>query len=265
VADATAKEVMLAGHGKSEAPGLTKKGFVNALFAMVNEGRMEPMAPYMKFSNMANDAGGGLFALADIKYDGTGGLNVGGQITGPQYLGELWKATADVRTFIPAVGTQALQAMTVTGWNVTVPDTALAAWAGNKAEIPSAAVTAAPLSYTAQRFAGGADIAREFFDFGHTEVIDSWTQKMVQLYQKKSDAYALSIAQTQATDTVVGTVPAGVDSRQARSSRSTATASACGSFRARLFALTPSRWQTAATTRHSSATSPRVCWTPPSC
>lgn len=191
---------------ETKPAGLTHRGFINALFAARTEGNMSGLQPYLKMSERA-----GLFALDDITYNGTGGLNNNNQITGPQYLGELWEATPDVRTFIPAVGTQALQALTATGWNIAVPDTALATWAGNKTEIPSDVVTASTLTFTAQRFAGGNDLAREFWDFGHTEVIESYTRKMVQLYMKKSDAYALTQVIAGATTATPGTVPSGAD------------------------------------------------------
>jgi hypothetical protein len=207
VAEATASEVMLANRaatGKKDE--LTFRGFAKALFAMHTAGDSAAMQRYMRFGESV-----GLFELADITYSGTGGLNENGQITGPQYLGELWEATPDVRTFIPAVGSQALTALTSTGWNVAVDPDAIATWAGNKTDIPTEPATVTPLTFTAQRFAGGNDIAREFFDFGHTEVIESWARKMVQLYMKKSDAYALAQVVSGAATATPGTVPSGAD------------------------------------------------------
>lgn len=208
VGNASATEVMLAGRSATpkKKDELTFRGFAHALFAMHTAGDAAGMQAYMRFGEQV-----GLFELADVKYDGTGGLNANGQITGPAYLGELWEATPDVRTFIPAVGSGSLTALTATGWNVAVPDGAVATWAGNKTDIPSAEATVTPLTFTAQRFAGGNDIAREFFDFGHTEVIESWARKMVQLYMKKSDAYALTQVLAGAATATPGTVPSGAD------------------------------------------------------
>ena len=208
VADATASEVMLAGRAGTDKKKdeLTFRGFAKALFAMHTAGDQASMQRYMRFGEAV-----GLFELADITYSGTGGLNENGQITGPQYLGELWEATPDVRTFIPAVGSGALTALTATGWNVAVDPDAIATWAGNKTDIPTEPATVTPITFTAQRFAGGNDIAREFFDFGHTEVIESWARKMVQLYMKKSDAYALAQVVAGAATATPGTVPSGAD------------------------------------------------------
>lgn len=195
--------------GKKPAPtksALTRSGFINAMFSARTSGSTTALQPYMAFNEEA-----GLFELADITYNGVGGLNNNNQLTGPQYLGELWEATPDVRTFIPAVGTQALRALTATGWNIAVDPDAIATWAGNKTDIPTEEATAATLTFNAQRFAGGNDLAREYWDFNHTEVIDSWTRKMVQLYMKKSDAYALTQVVAGAATATPGTVPSGAN------------------------------------------------------
>jgi hypothetical protein len=69
---------------------------------------------------------------------------------------------------------------------------AMAAWAGNKSQVPSNLPTVEPKSFTAQRFAGGHDLAREWYDFNVTEVIDSYGRAMIDSYARLSDAYALT-------------------------------------------------------------------------
>ena len=187
-------------------PALTRHGFVQGLFAALTGGSRDAVEPYVRDAQ-AN----GLFAITDVTYDDATGLNVDSQLGGPAYLGQLWRAVADVRTFIPAIGTKPLTDMVARGWNLEVPEGAVDEWAGNKTEIPSEAVTTSTKEFKAQRFAGGNDLAREFFDFNKTEVISAYLDGMVRRYQQKSDAYALAQTLAGATTATPGTVPANVD------------------------------------------------------
>jgi hypothetical protein len=65
-------------------------------------------------------------------------------------------------------------------------------WAGNKAAVPSNTPTVTPKQFTATRFAGGHDLAREYYDFNVTDVIDSYSDAMVDSYAMLSDQYALT-------------------------------------------------------------------------
>jgi hypothetical protein len=87
----------------------------------------------------------------------------------------------------------------MTGWVWGVKP-AMAAWAGNKTAVPSNAPTVVPKPFTATRFAGGHDLAREYYDFNVTDVIDSYGDAMVESYAKLSDGYAL-------TQVVAGATP----------------------------------------------------------
>lgn len=187
---------------KEDQPKLTFGGFINALFAARTAGDAGRLAPYIASTNEV-----GLFALTDVTYD-TAGASA---FTQAAWLGELWRATPDVRTFIPSVGSQALTDLKMTGFTLDVGEDAIDTWAGNKAAIPSDDVTFDSAEFVAQRFAGGNDLAREYWDFNKTQVIEAYVRKMVELYQRKSDAYALTQTLAGATTGTPGTVPSGAD------------------------------------------------------
>lgn len=177
-------------------------GFVNALHAARTAGDAGKLAPYLRSASEV-----GLFELTDVVYD-TAGVSA---FTQNAWLGELWRAVPEVRTFIPAIGSSPLTDLKMTGFTLDVGPDAIDEWLGNKNPIPSDAVTLDDQEFTAQRFAGGNDLAREYWDFNKTQVIEAYIRKMVELYQRKSDAYALAQVLAGATTTVPGTVPSGAD------------------------------------------------------
>jgi hypothetical protein len=139
-----------------------------------------------------------LAALSDVKVSGAGSL---GDALVPEYLGELWSGRQYARKVIPLIGSGTLTKLSSKGWRWTTKPQ-VGPWAGNKAEIPSNVPAIEPVEYTVQRFAGGWDIAREFIDFGETEVIDSFFRAATDSYAKQSDDYALAqlLAATTAAD-----------------------------------------------------------------
>jgi hypothetical protein len=153
----------------------------------------------------------GLFALSDVKFNLTGGLNINDQLTGPRYLGELWAGRTFDRTFIPLITHDTLTSLNATGWVWNVKPS-MATWAGNKAAITSNSPTVTPSTYAAQRYAGGHDLAREFYDFNVTDVIESYVRAMVDSYAVLSDGYALTQALAGATAVTLGAV-AGTQSK----------------------------------------------------
>lgn len=187
---------------QQDKPKLTFGGFINGLFAARTAGDAAALAPYLRSAHEV-----GLFELTDVVYDTAGASD----FTQAAWLGELWRAVPDVRTFIPAVGTSPLTDLKMIGYTLDVGPDAIDEWAGNKAPIPSDAVSTTPQEFEAQRFAGGNDLAREYWDFNKTHVIDAYVRKMVELYQRKSDAYALAETVSGATTGTPGTVPSGAD------------------------------------------------------
>lgn len=130
----------------------------------------------------------GLFALADVKTTGTLGTNTSAGV--PQYVGQLWSGRRFQRRVIPLIGSAPLTSFEVKGWRWgTKPK--VGRWAGNKSDIPTNSPTTTSYSVGVQRFAGGHDIAREFTDFNVTEVLEAYTQAMVDSYAEESDLYVL--------------------------------------------------------------------------
>jgi hypothetical protein len=203
----TAPESMLAGAASTstrpKAPALSRAGFISALFAAKTSGDAAALRPYMESSERT-----GLFALVDVKYDGVGGLVTDWPAA---WLGELWQAVPEVRTFIPAFNVGTLTSLKASGWTLTVPENAVDTWAGNKAPVPSQPITTGIQEFDAIRLSGANDLAREFWDFGRVDVIDAYTRGMVAAYQKQSDDYAIAQAIAGAGTATLGTVPAGVN------------------------------------------------------
>lgn len=125
-------------------------------------------------------------ALSDITYDGVGA--VGTAINLPQWLGELWEGREYVRRYIPLIGSGSLTSMKVVGWQWAAGGApTVAAWTGNKTDVPSNAVETEIVETFAQRYAGAHDVAREFRDFGTPEFWDAYFRAMVRSYTKLTD------------------------------------------------------------------------------
>jgi len=147
-------------------------------------------------------------ALEDVAISGEAA--VGTATVVPQYVGELWNGRRFNRKVIPNLASAPLTSTTVTGWRFTT-EPAVAAWAGNKADVPSNAPVAESYSVAVQRFAGAWDIAREFVDFNQTDVLEAMMGYAVDSYAKQSDNYVLTQALTAVgAGTAVGTIPAGI-------------------------------------------------------
>lgn len=149
-------------------------------------------------------------ALADITY------SAGPFAAQPAYVGELWSGVPYKRQIVPLLNQRTLTSLKLKGWKwVTAP--VVAAYDGDKAEIPSAAIDIDEVEATATRLAGGHDIDRAYYDFGNTELIESYYRKMAESYAKVSDALALTaILAAAGTSATVGTdlldaVAIGVD------------------------------------------------------
>jgi hypothetical protein len=132
-----------------------------------------------------NAVAGDLFAaLTDIHYDGAGGLAP--TISEPQWLGNVWNDRAYERKIIPLIQSAALTSLELGGWKWgTKP--VVAAWAGNKAPVPSGPVTVVPNPGTATRYAGAHDIAREYRDFSNEAFWSAYISAMTNSYAQVTD------------------------------------------------------------------------------
>ena len=175
---------------KVDTPTLSRAGFFSAVRRARNTGDLSTLRPYLESFGAVGEDGEGLFALSDVAYDGAGGLAAAAGIPSG-WLGELWSGNKFPRKVVPLLTPGVLTGIKASGWRwTTKPE--VDEWTGNKTPIPSNPLTVEPQDYYAQRFAGGHDLAREYYDFNVTEVVDSYLANMSDSYGIKSDAYALT-------------------------------------------------------------------------
>ncbi|WP_036963692.1 hypothetical protein [Promicromonospora kroppenstedtii] len=132
-------------------------------------------------------------ALASVTHDD--GDNDGdgvGEISAPQgWLGEVYKKTTKPRKFSTLIASGDLTHYREVGYKVTGEPT-VADYAGNLAEVPTGSMTVAPVNYTAERVAHGANVDRRYFDFNDSTAIQSFTEAQIRSYDKVMDAKALA-------------------------------------------------------------------------
>lgn len=148
-----------------------------------------------------------LAALNDVKISGTGA--VGTAAVPPAYIGEIWSGQPFARKVIPLLQHGDLTSLRTIGWRWVV-EPEVAEWAGNKANVPTNTPTTENAEWAIQRFAGGWDIAREFVDFGETEVIESFLTAAAGSYARKSDAWVLAQLIAAATAATVTDIPTDI-------------------------------------------------------
>lgn len=108
------------------------------------------------------------------------------------WLGELWSGLPFKRKFVPLLNSsRPLASLRMRGWRWTIRPQ-VGDWAGNKTEIPTNAVATEEVPYSANRLAGGHDIAREFYDFNDVEMITSYLMLMRDSYARKTDGKAIT-------------------------------------------------------------------------
>lgn len=148
-----------------------------------------------------------LAALNDVKVSGAN--QVGTAAIAPDYIGEIWSGIPFARRVIPLLMHGDLTSLRTIGWRWVV-EPEVDEWAGNKANVPSNTPTTENAEWGFQRFAGGWDLAREFVDFGETEVVNSFLTAAAGSYARKSDAYILTQLLAKATATEVEDLPEDV-------------------------------------------------------
>jgi hypothetical protein len=136
-------------------------------------------------------------ALSDVEYDSVGSAGI--NTHQPQWLGELWTGRAYERKFIPLIGSGTMTALTMNAWRWTTKP-AVAVWTGNKNEVPSNTPATESFEVTGVRYAGAHDWAREFRDFGRTDVIESALRGMVESYAKVTDLATINVLEAGATE-----------------------------------------------------------------
>jgi hypothetical protein len=143
-------------------------------------------------------------ALADIT---NSGLDLFQSPAGA--LGEkLWEGASYTRQFTGLFRQRPLTSWKGTGWQwVNRPK--MAAYAGDKAEVPTNTVSVEPKEWEATRIAGAWDIDRKFRDFADAEFWTEFYAAQAESYREVTDAQAAAFIAANALDsTVDANVPA---------------------------------------------------------
>lgn len=155
---------------------------------------------------------GDLFAALSDVTTKTGVAGGVGDALQPGWLGELWGGKDHQRRYLPLFRSgPALTALTLKAWEWEV-DPVMAEWTGDKTAVASNAAKTKPGEWTAKRYAGAHDHARELRDFPNPEYWASYFRKMTESYSKLSDAGVLAQTLTAATPLSIAaaSIPAGV-------------------------------------------------------
>lgn len=175
-----------AGLQASETPADNRPGFGSlrdlcAAIAARAGGR--PLTPEMRA------------ALTDITYSA-----VGSDADRGDWVGKLWEGNDYQRKVVPLVSQGSpLTSLKVSGWTWgTKP--AMAAYSGDKADVPSNAVTADPYSASASRLAGAHDVDRAMVDFDNPEFWEEYYRAMSDSYAILTDAALVDALEAAATD-----------------------------------------------------------------
>ena len=142
----------------------------------------------------------------------------------PQWLGELWSGPAKTRKLIPLLNRRDLRSWTVKGFKWDQKPL-VAAYPGDKAEIPTGPVSVQPYEAEAVRWAGGHDLDRKFYDFGDADILEAYWRAMHESYAVVTDAAAGAFVLANATAV---TDPAATDLLRAMISAAAAVDDAAG-------------------------------------
>lgn len=137
--------------------------------------------------------------------------------TQDEYAGQLWQALDYTRRFTQLLKPGDLRSYKGNGWKWGVAPT-VAAYAGDKAAVPSNSPTTVNVPWTASRLAGAHDIDRKFRDFGDDEFFQAYYEAMTLSYAMLSDQAARDfiIASATAGAAVTGGLLTGVAKVAAR-------------------------------------------------
>ena len=118
--------------------------------------------------------------------------------TAPQWLGELWSGVTYERRIIPLMTQKPLTSRKAVGYRwVTKPG--VEKYAGNKAPIPSKAASIEAVERESERWAGGNDLDRAFWDFKEREFLAAYWAAMAESYAYETDQDALQFLIDNAT------------------------------------------------------------------
>ena len=134
----------------------------------------------------------GKFELTDITASGM--VNA----TAPQWLGELWNGVTYTREIIPLISSAPLRSMKARGYRWSTKP-GVDKYAGDKTAIPSKPAAVETVEVDAQRWAGGNDLDRKFWDFNEREILDAYWRAMAESYAFETDKAAAQFLVANAT------------------------------------------------------------------
>jgi hypothetical protein len=192
--------------GGTEKPKVGKKEFFT-LLAAADKGEVQGQ-DMISLSNMAKATG--LFALSDVKYDGTGGITTGIQL--PEWIGEVWDGQSFEQKYLPLFEHADLTSLQYQGFQWDVKPQG-GDWAGNKSAVPSNVPKLKKVTATAERYAMAHDIARELQDlrvFGDSNFFEMYFTAGAEDYARWADGKVFT-ALAAAAESHVADNPAGLD------------------------------------------------------
>ena len=107
----------------------------------------------------------------------------------PQWLGELWNGVTYERRIIPLLTQAPLTSRKAIGYRWTKKP-GVDKYKGDKTEIPSKPAAVEPVERDAQRWAGGNDLDRVFWDFNESEFLAAYWRAMAESYAYETDREA---------------------------------------------------------------------------
>ena len=116
----------------------------------------------------------------------------------PQWLGELWSGVTYTRRIVPLMTQKPLTSRKAVGYRWTTKP-GVAKYAGNKAAIPSKPAAIEAVERESERWAGGNDLDRAFWDFKEREFLAAYWEAMAESYAYETDMDALQFLITNAT------------------------------------------------------------------
>lgn len=185
---------------EAAAPALTTASDVADLVLAIRNGKADDEA-YAELSDITNSA------MIDA--------------VAPAWLGRLWDGVTFQRRLVPLVTNAPLRGWKAVGYRWTTKP-AVATYAGDKAEIPTNSPAIEAVEVEAQRWAGGHDIDRKFFDFNDSEFLAAYWAAMAESYAYETDkslgeflADNATAIETQAPDLIRAVATAAIEIDQA--------------------------------------------------
>lgn len=118
--------------------------------------------------------------------------------TAPQWLGELWSGVTYERRIVPLMTQKPLTSRKAVGYRWTTKP-GVEKYAGNKADIPSKPAAIEAVERESERWAGGNDLDRAFWDFKEREFLAAYWEAMAESYAYETDMDALQFLIDNAT------------------------------------------------------------------